>query len=76
MAEKKKNAKPIGKPNPFLYYLLAYVAGPIFRLVCRVKIDRSALQNIQVRLSSSVRTSPILTLFWWLWPCCRTVRIL
>ena len=47
MAEKKKTAKPIGKPNPFLYYLLAYVAGPIFRLVCRVKIDRSALQNIQ-----------------------------
>ena len=47
MAEKKKNVKPIGKPNPFLYYLLAYVAGPIFRLVCRVKIDRSALQNIQ-----------------------------
>ncbi len=47
MAEKKKNAKTIGKPNPFLYYLLAYVAGTLFRLICRVRIDRSALQNLQ-----------------------------
>ncbi len=47
MAEKKKTAKPIGKPNPFLYYLLAYVAGTVFRLICRVKIDRSALQNLK-----------------------------
>ena len=47
MAEKKKTAKPIGKPNPFLYYLLAYVAGTVFRLICRVRIDRSALQNLK-----------------------------
>lgn len=47
MAEKKKTTKPIGKPDPFLYYLLAYIAGPVFRLLYRVKIDRSALQNIQ-----------------------------
>ena len=43
MAEKKK----IGKPNPFLYYLLLYVAAPLFGLLCRVKIDRSALQNLK-----------------------------
>lgn len=47
MAEKKKNVKPIGKPNPFLYYLLLYVAVPIFKLLYRVRIDRSALQNLQ-----------------------------
>ena len=47
MAEKKKNAKQIGKPNPFIYYPLAYVAGTLFKWLCRVKIDRSSLQNIQ-----------------------------
>lgn len=47
MTEKKKNAKHIGKPNPFLYYLLAYVVGPVFKLLYRVKIDRSGLKNIQ-----------------------------
>jgi len=46
MAEKKKQTHPIGKPNPFLYYLLLYVAAPLFRLLCRVKIDRTALQQL------------------------------
>ena len=47
MTEKKKTAKSLGKPNPFLYYLLVFVAGILFRLVFRTKIDRSALQNLK-----------------------------
>lgn len=47
MAEKKKNQKQIGKPNPFLYYPLVAAASLLFRLRFRTRIDRTALQNIQ-----------------------------
>ena len=47
MTEKKKKQKQIGRPRPFLYYLLLYVAAPLFKLLCRVKIDRTALQNLK-----------------------------
>lgn len=47
MADKKKQTKQIGRPNPFLYYPLLYIAGLWFRLRLGVRIDRSALQNLQ-----------------------------
>lgn len=43
--KRKKNS--IGKPNPFLYYPLVYIAGLYFKIRLGVHIDKSSIKNLK-----------------------------
>lgn len=47
MAEKKKNQKKIGKPNPFLYYPLIVLAWLLAKLCFKTSFDREALRSLK-----------------------------